>query len=113
MDVTLGKQRLAVTPTPNSTLTARVGTLGVAEVTLNKQVRNADGTLKVTAIEVKLPLGAGKTETISISSATCGKMVADPGDGDGDDGDNGGGDATPPGQAPAPQPVPGNLPVTG
>lgn len=115
VDVKLGGQRLAVTPAPNSTVTTRAGDLGVVEVTLNKQVRNVDGTLKVTAIEVKLPLGPGKSETVEVSTATCGTVASDPGDGDDGDngGDNGGGDTTPPGQAPAPQPVPGNLPVAG
>ena len=94
-------EKLAVTPSPNSAVTADLGPLGKATVTLNKQVRNADGTLTVTAIEARVPI-AGKTQTVTISSATCGKAAAhhpapeQPGP-----------------KAPKPTPVHHDLPVTG
>lgn len=119
----LGKERLAVTPAPNSALTAPLGSLGGAQVILNKQVRNADGSLSVTAIEVNLKL-AGKTQTIDIASATCAANGANPSPSQSaqptpsqspttpaTNGNGGGGTGT--GTAPAPKPVAGNLPVTG
>lgn len=115
----LAGHRLAVDATPNSTVTVPLQGLGTASVVLNKQVRNADGGLTVTAIELSLPLGPGKAQTVSISSATCsGGSVGSPGD----PGSPGGPTAspspsptssTPPGEAPTPTPVPGDLPVTG
>jgi len=98
----LDGKRLAVSPSPNSALHADLGPLGKATVTLNKQTRNADGTLTVTAVEARVPV-AGKMETVTISSATCGKEQA----------------AQPapqkPGgpKAPKPTPVHHDLPVTG
>jgi hypothetical protein len=115
----LAGHRLAVNPAPNSALSAPVQGLGTVSVVLNKQVHNADGGLTVTAIELNLPIAPGKTQTISISSATCGGgSVGSPGD----PGSPGGPTAspspsptssTPPGEAPKPTPVPGDLPVTG
>ena len=116
----LAGRRLAVDAAPNSSVSVPVQGLGTASVVLNKQVRNPDGGLTVTAIEISLPLGPGRAQTIDISSATCGGgSVGAPG-GPGSPGSpnpsptpSSPGSSTPPGQAPAPTPVPGNLPVTG
>jgi hypothetical protein len=89
----LAGHALAVNAAPNSAITVPVQGLGTAAVTLNKQTRNADGSLTVTAIEVTLPVGPGRTQTLSVSSATCA--------------------GAPTGTAPKPTPVPSNLPVTG
>ncbi|MEV0403361.1 choice-of-anchor P family protein [Actinoallomurus sp. NPDC050550] len=114
-DARIGDRRLAAYAAPNSALSIPVQGLGTVGVTLNKQVRNLDGSLTVTAIEVRLT----DAQTISVSSATCsagtpgrpptpppghatGKPIPAPTD-----------PTTPPGQAPKPTPVPGNLPVTG
>lgn len=104
----LGGKRLAVDAAPNSTVTVPVQGVGTVSATLNKQVKNADGSLTVTAIEVKLTLATGQGQTIAISSATCSagdpstppKPTPTPTN-------------TPPGQAPVPTPVPTDLPVTG
>lgn len=111
-------QKLAVSPSKNSSIKVGLGTLGTAVVTLNKQTHAADGSLTVTAIEAQVPLG-GKTETIDISTATCaphhGKAPGGPGKPQ---------PSQPPsaqpsqppsnnGQAPAPTPVHHDLPVTG
>jgi hypothetical protein len=112
--------RLAVDAAPNSAITIPVQGLGTAAVTLNKQTRNADGSLTVTAIEVALPLPPGGTQTISVSSATCSGAGA-PGNAPGSPTGKpipaptatGGPITPPPGQAPKPTPVTGDLPVTG
>ena len=122
----LAGHRLAADAAPNSSVSVPVQGLGTVSVVLNKQVRNPDGGLTVTAIEVSLPLGPGRAQTIDISSATCsGGSVGTPGSpgspsGPGSPGapspsptPGSPGSSTPPSQAPAPTPVPGNLPVTG
>jgi hypothetical protein len=105
----LAGKRLAVDAAPNSTVTVPVQGIGTVSAVLNKQVHNPDGSLTVTAIELKLALATGKAETIDISSATCAAGAPTP-------------PATPtptptpttpPGQAPVPTPVPTDLPVTG
>jgi hypothetical protein len=113
----LAGHKLAVDAAPNSTIAVPVTGLGTVSVVLNKQAHDAAGNLHVTAIEVNLPLGPSKAQTISISSATCS------GDSDGDPGGPPSSPAptptatsnptTPPGEAPAPTPVPGDIPVTG
>ncbi|MEW2355534.1 hypothetical protein [Spirillospora sp. NPDC029432] len=119
--VTLDGRVIKASATPGSTVTARVDGLGTASLVLNKQSRTSDGRLTVTAIELTLPLPQGKTETISIASATCGPKggAGDPGD----PGDPGKPEdprpspsappSAPPSAAPAPTPVTGDLPVTG
>ena len=113
-------EKLAVSPNPNSGVKVGLGKLGTATLTLNKQVRAADGSLTVTAIEAQVPL-AGKAETISISKATCAKHEGSK-PGPSEPGkptkpapteqpsqppaDNGN-------QAPAPKPINHDLPVTG
>lgn len=101
----LGGKRLAVDAAPNSTVTVPVQGVGTVSATLNKQVKNADGSLTVTAIEVKLTLATGQAQTIAVSSATC--SAGDPSTPTPTPTN------TPPGQAPAPTPVPTDLPVTG
>lgn len=112
----LAGHRLAADAAPNSSVTVPVQGLGTASVVLNKQVRNADGGLTVTAIQISLPLGPGKAQTISVSSATCSGGPSGPG-GPGSPSPSptpsAPGVTPPPSQAPAPTPVPGNLPVTG
>ncbi|MFI0444066.1 choice-of-anchor P family protein [Actinomadura sp. 6N118] len=106
---------------PNSGVSVNLDALGTASLVLNKQTRTPDGRLNVTAIELTLPLGPGKTETISIASATCGNGADGPSD-PGKPEQPGPSPSVPPstppstpppGQAPAPTPVPGDLPVTG
>jgi hypothetical protein len=115
----LAGRRLAVDAAPNSTLSVPVQGLGTASVVLNKQVHSADGGLTVTAIELSLPIGRGKAQTISISSATCvGGSAGSPG-APGSPGkpttspSPSPTSSTPPGEAPKPTPVPSDLPVTG
>ena len=77
--VRLGKKKLAVSPAPNSAVHADLGGgLGTATVTLNKQTRQPDGSLRVTAIEAQVPLGK-KTETVTISTVNCGPGHHKPG----------------------------------
>jgi hypothetical protein len=112
----LAGHRLAVDAAPNSTVAVPVTGLGTVSVVLNKQVHDAAGNLVVTAIEVNLPVGAGKAQTISISSATCsGDMPGGPGNTPGSPTPTPTptSPGTPPGEAPAPTPVPGDIPVTG
>lgn len=111
----LAGHRLAVGAAPNSTVAVQVHGVGTVSVTLNKQVRDANGRLTVTAIALSLPIAPGTIQTVDISSATCGVAGGPPGDP---------GEPTtspsptptpsaPPGEAPTPTPVPGDLPVTG
>ncbi|TDD63856.1 hypothetical protein E1293_42345, partial [Actinomadura darangshiensis] len=76
---TLQGRTLKLDASPNTTVTADLKGLGNATVTLNKQVRDKDGNLTITAIEVSATL-AGKTQTLSIASATCGKAGDHPGE---------------------------------
>jgi hypothetical protein len=99
VDVKLaGESLLKAGTSPNSTLTVPVQGLGGVQVTINKQVRNADGSLTVTALELAVQ-ALGKTQQIDISSATCSAGEST--------------NPTPPGEAPKPTPVPSDLPVTG
>jgi hypothetical protein len=98
---------------PNTTATVGLGTLGSASVVINKQVRDADGRLTVTALELSVPLGPGKFETISISSATCGRSAEAPTQPGLPSQTPAPSPSTPPGAAPVPTPVTGDLPVTG
>jgi hypothetical protein len=107
--VTLNGKQLAVSPSPNSGITVNLAGLGQVGVMLNKQVRNPNGSLTVTAVEVNLGLGQGKLQTVSISSATCGGGSGEPSTPSSPTPPMG----TPPGEAPAPTPVTGDLPVTG
>ncbi|MFB9836269.1 choice-of-anchor P family protein [Actinoallomurus acaciae] len=101
--------RLAAAAAPNSAITVPVQGVGSVSVVLNKQTHNADGSLTVTAVEVKLGLATGQAQTIDISSATCAAAQATPPHQPAPTPTQ----STPPGQAPAPTPVPSDLPVTG
>jgi hypothetical protein len=107
----LGGHKLAVDAAPNSAVNVPVQGLGAVSVVLNKQVHNPDGSLTVTAIEVKLGLVGGKGQAIDISSATCAGGDATPPNTPGNPTTPP--TTTPPGEAPAPTPVPSDLPVTG
>ncbi|MGH3376759.1 MAG: choice-of-anchor P family protein [Actinoallomurus sp.] len=105
----LAGHRLAVDAAPNSTVAVPVAGLGTVSVVLNKQTRGADGSLTVTAIEVKLTLATGQAQAIDVSSATCSAgtpTVPTPTPSPTRPG------TTPP-SAPVPTPVPTDLPVTG
>jgi hypothetical protein len=95
----LNGKKLDVSVPPNTTIAVAPEEAGglpqVVKVVLNKQVHNPDGSLTVTGIEASVSLGPGKTETLSIASATCGFAEH-------------GGET-----APQPTPVPGDFPVTG
>jgi hypothetical protein len=94
VDVQLAGRSIQAGGSPNSTITVPVQGLGGVRVTVNKQVRGADGRLTVTALELAVRV-MGKSQLVDIASATCGAA------------------APPPGEAPAPTPVPSDLPVTG
>jgi len=115
VQVRLAGHLLAATPRPNSGIDIALGPLGTATGMLNKQVRNADGSLTVTAIELKVPLGPAGAQTISVASVTCGRTGAvNPSAPDEHTPPNGSGvPGTPPAQAPKPTPVGTDLPVTG
>lgn len=91
VDVRLAGRRIQAGASPNSTITVPVQGVGAVQVTINKQVRNPDGSTTVTALELAVSALA-KSQTIAVSSATCAGV---------------------PGEAPVPNPVPSNLPVTG
>src|SRR5262249_7619717 len=106
VNVVLNGRKLAVDAAPNSA----VQVPGLVSLVLNKQVRDAHGNLRVTAIELSLKLGTA-VETVSISSATCSggsEEPSTPGNPNPSPAPS-----TPPGEAPAPTPVTGDLPVTG
>lgn len=119
---TLNGRTLKLGATPNTAVNADLKGLGTATVTLNKHVKDKDGNLTITAIEVVAKL-AGKTQTLSIASVTCGRTGGNGGEPGqpGKPGEPGqpskpGAPSkpdTPPSEAPAPTPVTGDLPVTG
>lgn len=113
----LGGRKLPVSASPNTVIAVAPEKAGVAphivRVVINKQVHNPDRTLTVTAIEVSLSLGAGKIETVSIASATCGAKSNEAAPPSGPAAPSSPPAAEAPGTAPKPTPVPGDLPVTG
>jgi hypothetical protein len=109
----LDGHRLAAVAAPNSALSVPVQGLGTVSVVLNKQVRDARG-LTVTALQVRFPLALGKSQTISVSSATCkGGVPSPPPPSPRPSPSPSNSTSPPPGEAPAPTPVPSDLPVTG
>lgn len=92
VNVQLAGHPIEAGTSPNSTLTVPVAGLGVVQVTVNKQVRNPDGSVTVTALELAVQ-ALGQSQRIAISSATCAGQGS--------------------GEAPKPIPVPSDLPVTG
>jgi hypothetical protein len=113
--VRLNGKVIKAAATPNAALGVRLDVLGTVALVLNKQVRDPRGRLTVTAVELTVPLGPGKNETISIASATCGagKDTPDPGKPGEPQTPPSTPPSAPPDEAPAPTPVPGDLPVTG
>jgi len=95
VDVRLAGRSIQVGASPNSRLSVPVQGIGAVQVTINKQVHNADGSVTITGLELAVHT-LGKSQTVDISSATCAGAAAQP-----------------PGQAPRPTPVPSDLPVTG
>jgi hypothetical protein len=93
--VRLAGRPIQAAASPNSTLTVPIAGLGGVQVTINKQVRNPDGTVTVTGLELAIA-ALGQSQTVDVASATCAP------------GPIGGG-----GEAPRPNPVPRDLPVTG
>ncbi|MFC9976833.1 choice-of-anchor P family protein [Spirillospora sp. NPDC127200] len=116
-DAVVAGKPLAVAPPPNTTVPVDLPELGRASVVMNKQRRLPDGRLNVTALEVVLPLGQGKTESIRVASATCGRAGGRPEEPKGPHGPQGPRGPQKPAQqhaeAPAPTPVKGDLAVTG
>lgn len=113
----LGETPLDVSVPPNT----GVDVPGVASVMLNKQVKNDDGSLTVTAISINV----NGVQTLDIASATCAEGSDDGGEptqppssqpttppGDEDDGGSGT-QAGDDGSAPVPTPVEAHLDVTG
>ncbi|GAB2806107.1 hypothetical protein GCM10027176_08820 [Actinoallomurus bryophytorum] len=94
VDVRLAGRAIQAGASPNSRITVPIEGLGGVQVTVNKQVRNPDGGVTVTALELAVQ-ALGKSQVIDISSATCANAPAAPG------------------EAPKPVPVPSDLPVTG
>ncbi|MFF4236154.1 hypothetical protein ACFYYL_09850 [Actinomadura geliboluensis] len=118
---TLHGRTLKLGATPNTTINADLKGLGTAAITLNKHVKDKDGSLAITAIEVVATL-AGKTQTLSIASVTCGKAgkPGKPGEPEQPGKPSGPPPETPApapsapsSPAPVPTPVTGDLPVTG
>lgn len=89
VDVRLGGRAIQAGASPNSRLMVPVEGLGDVQVTINKQVRNPDGSTTVTAVELAAR-ALGKSQLMDISSVTCAG-----------------------GEAPRPTPIPSDLPVTG
>lgn len=89
VDVRLAGRAIQVGAAPNSRITVPVAGVGGVQVTVNKQVRNPDGSITVTGLELGVQ-ALDHSQTIDVSSATCAG-----------------------GEAPRPHPVPSNLPVTG
>ena len=89
VDVRLAGRAIEAGTSPNSSLVVPVEGLGGVQVTINKQVRNPDGTTTITALELAVR-ALGRSQVVDISSATCAG-----------------------GEAPRPSPVPSDLPVTG
>ncbi len=87
---------------PNTT----VPVASLLELVVNKQAKNADGTLTVTAVSAKL---LGRSQTLDIASATCAKTGGTPEPTTKPSGDK----PRPGGKAPKPTPVPAHLDVTG
>jgi hypothetical protein len=98
LDAIVAGHKIPVSPPPNTTIAVPPGAGHIVAITLNKQVKNSEGGLTVTAIEVQLGTGSGQ-KTIDVSTANCAAPTAHTAP------------AAP--AAPAPTPQHGNLPVTG
>ena len=74
--VNLGKLgQVNADPAPNTVLNVELAGIKIAEVVFNEQLKNADGSLTVNAVHIRLlqgVLGSIGTGDVIISSATCG-----------------------------------------
>jgi hypothetical protein len=115
VDVKLAGRTIQAGASPNSTITVPVQGVGGVQVTVNKQVRNPNGSLTVTGLELAVQ-ALGKLQVIDVASATCaaGSHTSTPTPPP-SQGHSGGTDnpSSPPGEAPRPTPVNSDLPVTG
>lgn len=115
VDVKLAGRTIQAGASPNSTITVPVQGVAGVQVTINKQVRNPNGSLTVTGLELAVQ-ALGKSQVIDIASATCAAgshtstptPTPSPSDGSGTDNPS-----SPPSEAPTPTPVNSDLPVTG
>jgi hypothetical protein len=121
VDVKLAGHSIQAGASPNSTVTVPVQGVGGVQVTINKQVRNPNGSLTVTGLELAVR-ALGKAQVIDIASATCapnGKTPpSTPPSHPSDPTTPGapgapGTPQSPPAEAPTPTPVNSDLPVTG
>ncbi|MFI0424860.1 choice-of-anchor P family protein [Spongiactinospora sp. 9N601] len=87
----IGDRPIEANPAPNTTIPVDLGKAGTASVTLNKQVRGADGRLNVTGMAVTVPVSEGKSQTVDVASVACGGTGEDAGsiDQSADNGDHG------------------------
>lgn len=108
--VNLNGHVIKAAATPNTRVNVALDKLGVVSLVVNKQERTQDG-LRVTALELSVPLGGGKIQTVSIASAFCGTDQGTPPASKPPT--NTPPVTTPQNPAPAPTPVTGDLPVTG
>jgi hypothetical protein len=115
VDVKLAGHTIQAAASPNSTVTVPVQGVGGVQVTINKQVRNPNGTLTVTGLELVVQ-ALGKAQVIDIASATCAAgdpSAPTPPPGDGSTPNPSKPSSNPPAEAPTPTPVNSDLPVTG
>ncbi|GAA5073133.1 hypothetical protein HNP84_009262 [Thermocatellispora tengchongensis] len=68
----IGGRDIDANPAPNTTIPVTIERVGTASVTLNKQVRQADGRLAVTGLSIDMPMSNGKRQTIDVASVVCG-----------------------------------------
>lgn len=105
---------------PNTTIAVPPGDQGqkLVEITLNKQVEHEDGSLTVTALQVKVLEGTAAGQVVNIAQAHCGGVAGgdespDPTPTESETTPPPDKDGPKPPPAPAPEPAPGNFPVTG
>jgi hypothetical protein len=101
LNAIVGGHAIPVAPPPNTTIAVPPGAGHIVAITLNKQVKNSQGGLTVTALEVQLGTGSAQ-KTIDISTANCAAPTTTTAHTS---------PAVP--AAPAPVPLRGDLPVTG
>lgn len=114
VDVKVAGRSIQAGASPNSTLTVPVQGVASVQVTINKQVRNPNGSLTVTGLELAVQ-ALGKAQVIDIASATCapgGKTRPAPPNLPSAP-NTPGTPQSPPAEAPTPTPVNSDLPVTG
>lgn len=115
VDVKLAGRSIQAGASPNSAITVPVQGVGGVQVTINKQVRNPNGSLTVTGLELAVQ-ALGKAQVIDVASATCatnGKTPPTAPPSHPSDPSTPGTPQSPPAEAPTPTPVNSDLPVTG